>query len=61
MMRYTALLTLALASTVASAQRRSAPPVRPPTRTTSGTPAAAKPGSAAKAPQFPSSYYWVYV
>ena len=62
MPRHTFLLLVALAtSTVAAAQgRRSGPPVRQPAPR---PPAAApKKDSVAKAtPQFPGSYYWVYV
>ena len=62
MPRHTFVLLIALAtSTVAGAQsRRSGPPVRPPAPRP--TAAAPKKDSVAKAtPQFPGSYYWVYV
>jgi DNA-binding beta-propeller fold protein YncE len=63
MFRRAIALVLALATTsVATAQvRRSQPPVRPPVvrpATKAKTDTTAK---AAAAPQFPSSYYWVYV
>ncbi len=67
MLRHTSVLLIALATTtVASAQaRRSGPPVRQPS--TRPPAAAPKKDSVAKAtpssptPQFPGSYYWVYV
>jgi DNA-binding beta-propeller fold protein YncE len=59
MLRFTAILTLVLTATAASAQRRGPPPVRTPTRPPA-TPAA-KTDSAKNPPTFPSTYYWVYV
>ena len=55
-----ALLLLLAATSLASAQRRSQPPVRTPA---SRPQAAKKADTTAKpaAPQFPTSYYWVYV
>jgi DNA-binding beta-propeller fold protein YncE len=60
----TALLLVLATSSLATAQRRSQPPVRPPvprpqatTKPTTKADTTAKPA----APQFPSNYYWVYV